>query len=133
MVLERDTTIPDNVAITAGSGTTVATDERTIAATSVQVQRVAPHGAPNITVGQVTISSTSAAIIAADGTRHSVTIVNRQTVPVYINDATATTADFRLDPGDSVTLFTGAVINGITSAAYTASGDAKVHYVSLHD
>lgn len=32
----------DNVAITAGSGTTIATDECTIAATAVQVQRVKP-------------------------------------------------------------------------------------------
>lgn len=123
----------DNVAITAGTGTTVGTDERTIAATSVQVQRVAPHGTPNITVGQVTVTNTNTEIVAVDGTRHSVTLVNRQTVPVYIDDGTATTSDFRLDPGDSITIFTGAVINGITSAAYTASGDAKVHYVAVHD
>jgi hypothetical protein len=123
----------DNVAVTAGSGTSVATDERTIGGSAVHVQRVAPHGTPNITVGQVEISNTSAAIIAVDGTRHSVTIVNRQTVAVYIDDATATTSAFRLDPGDSITLATGAVINGITSAAYTAVGDAKVHYVATHD
>lgn len=109
----------DNVAITAGSGTTVATDERTIAATAVQVQRVAPHGTPNITAGQVTVTNSSTQIVAADGTRHSVTLVNQQTVAVYIDDATATTSAFRLDPGASITLFTGAVINGITSAAYS--------------
>ena len=123
----------NNVAITAGSGTTVATDERTIAATSVQVQRVAPHGAPNITVGQVTVTNSNTAIASARDTRHSITITNRQTVAVFIDDATATTSAFRLDPGDSITLFTGAVINGITSAAYTASGDAKVHYIEVHD
>ena len=123
----------DTVPITAGSGTVISTDERTIATVAQHVQRVAPHGSPNITVGQVTISNTSAAIIAVDGTRHSVTIVNRQTVAVYIDDATATTSAFRLDPGDSITLFTGAVINGITAAAYTAVGDAKVHYVAIHD
>lgn len=123
----------DNVAITAGSGTTVATDERTIASTSVQVQRVAPHGSPNITVGQVSVTNSSGAIAAARDTRHSITLINYQTVAVYIDDATATTSAFRLDPGASITLFTGAVINGITSAAYTASGDAKVHYVEVHD
>ena len=123
----------DTVPITAGSGTVISTDERTIATVAQHVQRVAPHGSPNITVGQVTISNTSAAIIAVDGTRHSVTIVNRQTVAVFIDDATATTSAFRLDPGDSVTLFTGAVINGITAAAYTAVGDAKIHYVAIHD
>lgn len=123
----------DNVAVTAGSGTTVATDERTIAATSVQVQRVAPHGAPNITPAQVTVTNSTTQIAAAKDTRHSILIVNRQTVAVYIDDASATTSAFRLDPGDSITLFTGAVINGITSAAYSASGDAKVHYLEVHD
>lgn len=123
----------DNVAITAGSGTTISTDERTISAVAQHVQRVAPHGTPNITAAQVTISSTSAAIAAARDTRHSIVIVNRQTVAVFIDDATATTSAFRLDPGDSVTLFTGAVINGITAAAYTASGDAKVHVIETHD
>lgn len=123
----------DNVAITAGSGTTVATDERTINSTSVQVQRVAPHGGPNITVGQVTVTNSNTAIAAVRDTRHSIVIVNRQTVAVFIDDASATTSAFRLDPGDSVTLFTGAVINGITSAAYSASGDAKVHYIEVHD
>jgi len=125
--------LADNVAVTAGSGTNVATDERTIGGTAVHVQRVAPHGAPNITVGQVEVSNSSTAIIAADSTRQSVTIVNRQTVAVFIDDATATTSGFRLDPGDGVTLSTGAVINGITASAYTASGDAKVHYVATHD
>src|SRR3972149_118780 len=123
----------DTVPITAGSGTVISTDERTIATVAQHVQRVAPHGSPNITVGQVTISNTSAAIIAVDGTRHSATIVNRQTVAVYIDDATATTSAFRLDPGDSITLFTGAVINGITAAAYTAVGDAKVHVIEVYD
>lgn len=123
----------DDVAITAGSGTTIATDERTIGGVAKHVQRVAPHGTPNITAGQVTVTNSSTQIAAARDTRHSITIVNRQTVAVYIDDAAATTSAFRLDPGDSVTLFTGAVVNGITSAAYSASGDAKVHYVEEHD
>jgi len=125
--------VADDIAITAGSGTTVATDERTIAAVAKHVQRVAPHGAPLIAAAQVTVSSTSVAIAAARDTRHSIIIVNRQTVAVFIDDATATTSAFRLDPGESVTLFTGAVINGITAAAYTASGDAKVHVIETYD
>jgi hypothetical protein len=125
----------DNVVVDNGSLTdyTVGTDERTISAVAVQVQRVAPHGAPNMTDGQVTVTNSSTAIIAADSTRHSVIIVNRQTVAVYIGDGTVTTADFRLDPGDSIALFTSAVVNGITAAAYSASGDAKVHYIATHD
>ena len=123
----------DDVAITAGTGTTIATDERTIGGGAKHVQRVAPHGTPNITAAQVTVTNSSTQILAADSTRHSVIIVNNQTVAVYIDDATATTSAFRLDPGASITLFTGAVINGITSAAYSASGDAKVHYIAVHD
>jgi hypothetical protein len=123
----------DNVAVTAGSGTTVGTDERTIDATSVHVQRVAPHGAPALSVGQVEVSNSSTTILAANDNRSQVTLVNRQLVSVFIDDTTATTSAFRLDPGDSITLDTSAIIYGITTAAYTASGDAKVHYVETHD
>jgi hypothetical protein len=123
----------DTVEVTAGSGTVIATDERTISSVAAHVQRVAPHGCPAITVGQVEVSNSSTAILAADSTRMSVTLVNRQLVSVYIDDATATTSGFRLDPGDSITLGTGAVINGITSSAYSASGDAKVHFIAVHD
>lgn len=123
----------DNVNISPSGSTPVGTDERTIGGTAVHVQRVAPHGAPNITVAQVTVSNSSTAIIAADSTRQSVTLVNRQTVAIWIDDATATTSGFRLDPGDSITLNCSSVVNGITSAAYSAVGDAKVHVLSVHD
>lgn len=124
----------DNVQLNAGTGGDIAgADERTIGGTAVKVQRVAPHGCPAITVGQVEVSSTSTAICAVDSTRMSITIVNRQLVAVYIDDGTATTGGFRLDPGDSITLGTSAVVNGITAAAYTAVGDAKVHFVAVHD
>ena len=123
----------DNIDLTPGSGVTALADERTVGGVTGLVQRVAPHGCPNITVGQVEVSSTTTAICAVDSTRMSITLVNRQLVAVWINDADATTGGFRLDPGDSITLGTGAVINGITAAAYTAVGDAKVHYVSVHD
>jgi hypothetical protein len=123
----------DNIALTPGSGVTALADERTVGGVTGLVQRVAPHGTPNLTVGQVEVTNSSTAICAVDATRQTITIVNRQLVSVYIDDTTATTSAFRLDPGDSVTLATGAVINGITSAAYTAVGDAKVHYVATHD
>jgi hypothetical protein len=123
----------DNVDVTAGSGTTVGSDDRLIDGTQVHVQRVAPHGTPAISVAQVEVSNSSTAILAVDDNRHSCTLVNRQLVAVFIDDATATTSAFRLDPGDSITLPTSAVINGITAAAYTAVGDAKVHVISSHD
>jgi len=127
-------TIADNVPVTAGSGTNIATDERTIAATTVQIQRVGEIGSGTAAVAQTTVSNTSVAIAAARDTRKRVIIVNRQTVPVFVDPgATATTSDFRLDPGDSVTLYTTVAVNGITSAAYTASGDAKVHSIEEFD
>ena len=94
---------------------------------------MAPHGAPNATAGQVTVTNTTTSIIAADSTRQEVVIVNRQTVAIWINDGTATTSLFRLDPGDSITIRGSHVVEGITSAAYSASGDAKVHYFATHD
>ena len=123
----------DNIAVTAGSGTNLATDERTIAATTVHVQRIGEIGATSIASGQVEISSTSATIAAARDTRKRIIIVNRQTVPVFIELTTATTSDLRLDPGDSITLYTTGLIAGITTAAYTATGDAKVHYIEEYD
>jgi len=127
----------DNVTIPAtGSGTAtpiVATDERTIAAATVHIQRVGEIGAQSIAAAQTTISNTSASIVAARDTRKRLIIVNRQTVPVFIELTTATTSDFRVDPGDSVTLYTTGAIAGITSAAYTASGDAKVHSIEEYD
>lgn len=123
----------DNIAVTAGSGTNLATDERTIAATTVHVQRTGEIGATSIASGQVEISSTSATIAAARDTRKRIIIVNRQTVPVFIELTTATTGDLRLDPGDSITLYTTGLIAGITTAAYTATGDAKVHYIEEYD
>ena len=122
----------DNVAITAGSGTTIATDERTINSTAVQVQRTVPLGGSSIANGHVTVTNTATEIRAATDTQHCVTIVNYQTVPIYVGAATVTTsAGFRLDPGASVTLHTTAAVQGITSAAYTAAGeDDKTHFIA---
>ncbi len=121
----------DNVQVTAGSGTTIATDERTIAGTAVQIQRVYDMGASTAVAGQVTVTNSSTSIVSASDTRKRLILVNRQTVPVYIDPSggTATTSMFRLEPGDSVTLSVTCAVTGITSAAYTASGDAKVHYI----
>lgn len=122
----------DNVAITAGSGTTIATDERSIASTSVQVQRVSPLGGSSIANAHVTVTNSATTIKAATETQHCVTIVNYQTVPIYVGAATVTTSvGFRLDPGASLTLHTTAEVQGITSAAYTAAGeDDKTHVIS---
>lgn len=116
------------------SGVKAATDDRTIGGVAQHVQRIVQIGSTIGAGAQVTISSTSAAIVAARDTRSGVLIVNRQSVSVFINvGGTATTADFELAPGDAIVLPTTVAINGITSAAYTAVGTAKVHYIELYD
>jgi hypothetical protein len=59
-----------------------------------------------------------------------VLITNNQTVAVYLdpNGGSATTSNRRLDPGASIYYPVTTAVTGITSAAYTASGDAKIHY-----
>ena len=125
----------DNLVLNSGTGGgTAATDLRTIDSVAVHVQRVASHGAPGLTVGQVEVSSAATAIAAARDTRQSLTIVNRELASVYVADSTAvSTASFRLDPGDSVTWAVSGAVYAITAAAYTATGDAKVHVAETHD
>lgn len=123
---------------TTGTGTanvTVGADERSINGTNVKVQRVVVDGGTAFATGHVQISSTAATLIAARETRKRVVITNYQTVPIYVGPATVTTTNgFRLDPGASLVLNTTALIQGITAAAYTASGeDTKVHYVETYD
>ncbi len=122
----------DNVAITAGAGTTVATDERSIASTPVHVQRVVPIGQSALANAHVTVTNTATTIHAATETREWITVVNYQTVPIYVGGATVTTSTgLRLDPGASLTLQTTAEVQGITSAAYTAAGeDDKCHFIA---
>ncbi len=122
----------DNVTITAGAGTTVGTDERSIGGTNVHVQRVIPIGQSALANAHVTVTNTATTIHAATETREWITIVNYQTVPIYVGGATVTTTTgFRLDPGASLTLQTTAEVQGITSAAYTAAGeDDKTHYIA---
>lgn len=125
----------DDVAITAGSGTTVGADERTINSVSVKVQRVVVEGGTAFANGHVSISNSAATLVAARETRKTLLIVNYQTVPIYVGVATVTTSNgVRLDPGASMVFNSTALIQGITTAAYTASGeDTKVHYLETYD
>jgi len=126
--------LADNVAVTAGAGTNIATDERTIAATTVHVQRVGEIGSASGATGQVEISNSTTAVAAARDTRKRIVIINRQSVAIFVDPGpSATTSDLRLEPGDALTLYTTVAINAITAAAYTASGDAKVHYIEEYD
>lgn len=129
----------DNVTIPAtGTGTStpiVATDERSIAGVTAHIQRVGELGSSAIASGQVAVTSTSSNIVAARDTRKRVTIVNSQTVPVWIGPTSvASNTGLRLDPGAAVSLTTAAAVSGVTSAAYTAAGiDDRVMFVEEFD
>lgn len=116
----------DNIAVTAGSGTTLATDDRS----SVHYQKVVDVGGTTGASGQTTVTNSSTTVKAATTERMSITLVNYQTVAVFVDPGggTATTSNFRLNPGDAMTIATNGAVTAITAAAYTASGDAKVHW-----
>ena len=119
----------DNIAVTAGSGTSIATDDRS----SVHYQRVIAQAGSTGSSGQTTVTNSSTTVKAATTERLYITLVNYQTVPVFVDPAggTATTSNFRLNPGDSMTIYSNTAITAITAAAYSASGDAKVHYFEV--
>lgn len=86
---------------------------------------------------QVTVTNTSTTILSARATapaRRSALILNLQPVAVYIDASggAATTSHFRLDSGAALTLEVTGAVTGITSAAYTATGDAKVHVIEVY-
>lgn len=119
--------MPDNITIPAtGTGTAtpvVAASDRTgITGLAAFVERTTELGSINIYTTQVNVSNTAATLIAARVTRKRVTIVNRQTTPIFIGPATVTTSNgFQIDPGAGITLYTTALIQAITAAASGAS------------
>lgn len=124
----------DKVSLSAPTGD-AATDSRTINAQAVEVQRMVELGNTTGAGTQVTVTNSSTSILSARDTRKAALLVNNQTVPVYIDPSggSATTSMFRLDPGAAVVIPTTSAITGITSAAYSASGDAKVHVIETYD
>lgn len=121
----------DNIAITAGSGTTVGTSDRS----GTHIQHILSLGSETVAATHVTVTNTSTELLAARAGRRRAVITNYQTVPIYVGQDTITTSTgHRLDPGDSFVLYTVAVIDGITAAAYTAAGeDDKTHVVEEYD
>lgn len=144
----------DNVAITAGSGTNVATDDiggvqyqrvkntwgpdgtaTDVDATAAAAMPVQDIGEGTNAASQVTISNTSATVIASRAGRRGVLVTNKQTVGVSLDvsgGSAVYATHYVLDPGASIFLPITNAITGITSAAYTATGDAKLHLVELY-
>lgn len=125
----------DNTTVTAGSGTTIGTDERTINSTSVHVQRVTVESGTAVATAHTTVTNSATQIAAARDTRKRLVIVNRQTVPQYVGPATVTSSNgILMNPGDVLELRTTVAIQGITAAAYTAVGeDDKTHSWEEYD
>lgn len=113
----------DNVAITAGSGTAVAADERTIAATTVYVQRVSEIGSTAIAVARITPTTSPATLVAARDTRKRLVITNNSNTTVYVGPATVSTANgYPIAVGYTLTLYTTILVQCIIASG-TASAD----------
>ena len=113
----------DNVAITAGSGTAVAADERTIAATTVYVQRVSEIGSTAIAVARITPTTSPATLVAARDTRKRLVITNNSNTTVYVGPATVSTANgYPIGGGYTLTLYTTILVQCIIASG-TASAD----------
>lgn len=133
--------IAGQAGVQGGSGAVSALTQRVVLATDVAlpagtnaIGTVGIPGTATNAAAQVTVTNSSTTIIASRSGRRGVLVVNQQTVAVYVDPSggTAATTHFRLDPGASIFLPVTSAITGITSAAYTASGDAKVHYFEAY-
>lgn len=105
------------------------------AANGLDVDITRQQGAGTGASAQVTVTNSSTTIIAARAARRTVLITNKQTVAVSVDasgGAAVYATHYVLDPGASLTLETAGAVTGITSAAYSASGDAKVHTIELY-
>lgn len=122
----------DDVAVTAGTGTTIGADERTINSVAVKVQRVVSEGGSAIANGQVTPTATAATLLAARETRKDMTFYNGTNMVVYIGIATVTAANgFALQPGAGITIRSTALIQNIVSTVTGLTG--VVSYVETYD
>jgi len=115
----------DGVDITAGSGTTISTDDRSHG----HVQRFSRIGATSLTTGQAAPTNSAANIVAARDTRQRLVLVNHGSVDVFVGPATVTTANgLKIPPGASLTLYTTVAVQGIT-----ASGTGSIHYAEEYE
>lgn len=114
----------DNVAVSAGSGTTLATDETTINGTAAHVQRVSTGAAPSLSAGNTACTTSATSILAANYERKGL-LIKAIDGAVYLGGSGVTTSTgFLLNSGESLSssAFLGAVY-GIT-----ASGTTNVRY-----
>lgn len=114
----------DNVAITAGSGTTIATDDRAIG----HVQRVTDTGATSIDAGSDATVTTTAESVAARDTRKRITLLAPSTNSANVLIGATGDEVFPLVPGAAITLHT-------TAAVFykSASGTQAIYWIEAFD
>lgn len=121
----------DNVTITEGTGTEIASDERTINSVAVQIQRVDEIGSSSIASGVASVTTTSGSAVAARETRKRVILLALPSNTANIDvgpSGVASGSGFPLAPGASVTIHTAAVIH-----ADAASGTQSLAYIEEYD
>lgn len=117
----------DNVAITAGAGTSIATEDRS----SVHFQRVIDTGGDSIGAARVTVTTTSGEAVAARARRKRVILLALPSNTAEIDvgaSGVASGAGFPLAPGASVTIDTSGAIH-----ADSASGSQVLAYIEVYD
>lgn len=87
----------DNVSVTAGTGTTLLTDEKTVNGTTGHVQRVTTGSAPSGAYGAVSVTTSATTIKAANYERTQI-------------DVTPTNGDIYIGFDSSVTTSTGFLV-----------------------
>ena len=118
----------DDVAITAGAGTTIAADERTINSVSVKIQRVDEIGSSAIATSQVVVTSTAGTLIAARETRKRMVILNNSNQDIWVGPATVTTTNgFHVAVGYALELRTTALVQAIIGSGLTMTGDVDIY------
>jgi hypothetical protein len=123
--------VADNVAITAGSGTSVATSERSIGGNTVHVQRVMSMAGEAGSNGQVVPTTTAATLLAARETRIAALIINHSSHDIYVGASTVTTANgVKIPVGASYVDYSDDLIQVIIASG-TATG--FVNYREYHD
>lgn len=126
----------DNVTL-PGTGAVVATDERSIASTNVEVQRIASLGTPSFNPDQLAPTSTAtSASIAARDTRKRLVIYNNGTLPLYVSERATNAGTPATTTAHSVPLPVMASMElHITAAVYifTASGTGACSYWEEYD
>ena len=117
----------DDVAVTAGSGTAIATQDRS----ARHFQQVIPAGADTITSGEVSVTTTAAEAIAARANRVGVQLLalSSNTAIIDVGDTSvASGSDFPLEPGASLYLPTEDAI-----WADAASGTQTLAFIEFYD